>query len=391
MTEMKLKTDVLTSTNDGLSSEKEHLTVELKETRELQKSYEKKCGELIVQLNEVQKEYQDIRKKMIGHDELAKEREERIEKLKSELEIIKAKFEKLDIEHGTLMITHAKVEGQYQEAAADLKDTTEKLHITNKVRHETEIKLGEEIEKCKGLQDVVKIKEETLNKRASEIEELDKKVIDLERLLEQVEIKKQGVERAAELTKKQLSEKITSLNEIINGEKETREMWIERYEKEQTDHTNTNAQLLQVKSEYKDQILATKNAEIKLQTVERQVEILSSQNKKFQTSINETSAKQENLERELNTQKEIMKQFEITKKEYIQKLKDELENVEERFKKIINQNLMTGEDFRSQAVQNFHKFVNMKLQFKEKTEMLEQSEKELEKAQKDLDELDKYI
>ena len=96
----------------------------------------------------------------------------------------------------------------------------------------SDIKLGEEIEKCKGLQDVVKIKEETLNKRASEIEELDKKVIDLERLLEQVEIKKQGVERAAELTKKQLSEKITSLNEIINGEKETREMWIERYEKE---------------------------------------------------------------------------------------------------------------------------------------------------------------
>lgn len=278
---MKLKTDVLTSTNDGLSSEKQHLTVELKETRELQKSYEKKCGELIVQLNEVQKEYQDIRKKMIGHDELAKEREERIEKLKSELEIIKAKFEKLDIEHGTLMITHAKVEGQYQESAADLKDTTEKLHITNKVRHETEIKLGEEIEKCKGLQDVVKIKEETLNKRASEIEELDKKVIDLERLLEQVEIKKQGVERAAELTKKQLSEKITSLNEIINGEKETREMWIERYEKEQSEHTATNAQLLQVKSDYKDQILATKNAEIKLQTVERQVEILSSQNKKF--------------------------------------------------------------------------------------------------------------
>lgn len=75
-----------------------------------------------------------------------------------------------------------------------------------------------------------------------------------------------------------------------------------------------------------------------------------------------------------------MKQFEITKKEYIQKLKDELENVEERFKKVINQNLMTGEDFRSQAVQNFHKFVNMKLQYKEKTEMLDQSEKELQKA-----------
>ena len=69
----------------------------------------------------------------------------------------------------------------YDQAAADLDDTTEKLHLTNKVRHETEIKLGEEIEKCKGLQEVVKIKEDTLGKRSNEIEELDKKVIDLER------------------------------------------------------------------------------------------------------------------------------------------------------------------------------------------------------------------
>lgn len=32
---MKLRADVLTSTNDGLKNEKEHLTVELKETRGL--------------------------------------------------------------------------------------------------------------------------------------------------------------------------------------------------------------------------------------------------------------------------------------------------------------------------------------------------------------------
>lgn len=34
------------------------------------------------------------------------------------------------------------------------------------------------------------------------------------------------------MTKKQLQEKINNLNEILTGEKETREMWIERYEKE---------------------------------------------------------------------------------------------------------------------------------------------------------------
>jgi hypothetical protein len=37
---MKLKTNVLTSTNDGLMSEKLHLTTELKETRDLKRVYE---------------------------------------------------------------------------------------------------------------------------------------------------------------------------------------------------------------------------------------------------------------------------------------------------------------------------------------------------------------
>jgi len=171
---MKLKTDILTSANDGLTAEKNHLTIELKETRALQKTYEKKTGELIIELNEVSMDFQAAKKKMIGHDELAKEREDRIEKLKVENAEYKTKFEKLDIEHGSLKITHSKVMEQYENAAKDLTDTVEKLHITNKVRHDLEIKLGEEVEKSRGLQDIVKLKEESLGKRANEIEDLDK-------------------------------------------------------------------------------------------------------------------------------------------------------------------------------------------------------------------------
>ena len=104
---------------------------------------------------------------------------------------------------------------------------------------------------------------------------------------------------------------------MLAAEKDTRESWIERYEKEQQDHTNTSAQLLQTRSELKDQVLATKNAEIKYQAINRQVEVLNAQNKKFQETINETTAQQESSARELATQKEIMKQFEASKKEYI--------------------------------------------------------------------------
>ena len=48
-----------------------------------------------------------------------------------------------------------------------------------------------------------------------------------------------------------------------------------------------------------------------------------------------------------------MKQFEISKKEYINRLKNELDTVEERFHKLINQNSMVGEDYRSIAMHNW--------------------------------------
>jgi hypothetical protein len=62
-----------------------------------------------------------------------------------------------------------------------LEDAIEKLHVTNKVRHETEVKLHEEIDKNKNLSDIIKDKDEVLAKRSHEIEDLDKKVIELER------------------------------------------------------------------------------------------------------------------------------------------------------------------------------------------------------------------
>jgi hypothetical protein len=57
LTEMKLKTDVLVSTNEGLSNEKSHLVIELQETRSLQKSYETKCNELMSELATTTSEY----------------------------------------------------------------------------------------------------------------------------------------------------------------------------------------------------------------------------------------------------------------------------------------------------------------------------------------------
>jgi len=69
----------------------------------------------------------------------------------------------------------------------------------NKARHDLETKMTDEIERNRSLQDIIRIKEEAILKQQGEIEDLDKKCIDLERNIESIEIKKQGLERQFDL------------------------------------------------------------------------------------------------------------------------------------------------------------------------------------------------
>jgi len=99
--------------------------------------------------------------------------------------------------------------------------------------------------------------------------------------------------------------------------------------------------------------------------------------------VNEAIAKAENLDRELSTQKEILKQMELTKKEYIEKLKQELDIIEKRYQHLLGENAMIGEDFRSQAHENLCKVRQLEDKIKELLGEIDEYKKEIDK--RDLD------
>ena len=110
----------------------------------------------------------------------------------------------------------------------------------NKARHDIESKLQDEHDRNRSLSEVVILKDEQLDKRQVEIDEMDKKINDLVNTNSTLEAKLMGVEKAFELSKLQLDGRIRNLTEVISNEKETRELWISRYEDEQKNHTYTN-------------------------------------------------------------------------------------------------------------------------------------------------------
>lgn len=126
---------------------------------------------------------------------------------------------------------------QLTQTRSDHDDLVDKLHAMNKARHEIETKLQDEHDRNKSLSDVVNLKDDLLDKRQQEIEELDKRNQEQANAMIVLETSKAGIQQTLELNKTQLNERIKSLNEVIANEKETRELWIQRYEDEQKNHT----------------------------------------------------------------------------------------------------------------------------------------------------------
>ena len=166
------------------------MTAELKQNKELLNVYETKTKSLMDDLNRTNGELQQNKREMIGFSEVNKEREEKVQQLKVDLNAAKIRIDELELKLGTLQINYDKMEEQLNTTREDHEDAVDKLHKMNKARHDLEIKLQDEIERNKNLAEVVSLRDETLEKRAQEIEELDKKVIDLERNCETIEIKK---------------------------------------------------------------------------------------------------------------------------------------------------------------------------------------------------------
>jgi predicted nucleic acid-binding Zn-ribbon protein len=133
------------------------------------------------ELTKTTQDFQELKRNTISFNEMTRVREEKIAGLKKELDETISKFDELDIKYGSLNIEYEKVKDQKNNSNRDLEDTVQKLHLTNKVRHETEIRLAEEVEKGKGQNEILKLNQETLMRKGQEIEELDKRVNDLQR------------------------------------------------------------------------------------------------------------------------------------------------------------------------------------------------------------------
>jgi len=88
---------------------------------------------------------QQYKMQLVGVSEIKRDRDDRLDKLRSELEIMTAKFDKLDMEHTSLSVNHDHISEEYGTLKVDYENISEKLRLSNKIRNEKEEQLNEKI------------------------------------------------------------------------------------------------------------------------------------------------------------------------------------------------------------------------------------------------------
>ncbi|CAI2361027.1 unnamed protein product [Moneuplotes crassus] len=347
VSEQKLSIDVLKSQIQALKNEKTHLRQSEVESRMLKETFEDRLKDTTEELRSIKEVLQVSEREVLGFNEIRKEREERIDKLKNELESLKILHNRTDSNLAKTSIDLEKTLGQLETLREEYSQVVEKLKKINKARNEKINQLNNEQDltdflkkENQSLKDIIKERDSTICENEETIQSKDKQIHKMtsERITR---------DKSNALQMNQLNEKIISISGLLVEEQQLKEQWMDKYQKEQKEHSATNNILLSEKSTNKDLELKIKDVEIRLANAERTNGHYEKTLNNMQERANNFMSKYENSERDLKAKKHQIVQLTEQKEQLLKLKEDQASSHDEELTLIVTQHEMHYEDLLS--------------------------------------------
>eukprot|EP00347_Sterkiella_histriomuscorum_P012772 403367281 len=375
LTEQRLKIDCLETKVEGLISEKQHLEIGLKEEQTFRQIFEDKNLELKDKYSDLLNEHNELRQRLVGFEETVKNANERIEQQRDKIIEYKKTCELFEQQNGTMRVELEKLNELYRSTKNDLDEAIDRLHLINRVRHELELRLSSEQESNKQLQTTLQDKMAVIIEKERQVDTLQSALHESEMKCDQLQLQIYGNEKIFEMKEHALNDKVEQLKDIIDGERELREQWIEKFEKEQKDSNDHSASALIAKSRLKDLELELSNLQIKFDQQVKLTDQVQDQLTKTAQLLNEKTVYIDNQKREMHGLKETHTQIAMQKKDYIKKMLLELDAMRDNMQIEINQEAMAKEENYSKLAWLFKENQYLKLDIKNLHEQLEHKDR----------------
>ena len=156
-----------------------------------------------------------------------------------------------------------------------------------------------------------------------------------------------------DMFKGQTADKLQDMKEVLDGEKATCKSWRERAENYSRENVVMQSRVMESEAKTANLEMTVGTLRAKLEAANDDIHDLTRERARNRGEIEELKRMREDLDRDLTAQREVMAQKEVSKGDLVSKLQFELDTVEARFKRVINENLMVGEDYRMRALLNY--------------------------------------
>ena len=127
----------------SLENEKKHLEMALKESQQLKNQYQSKCEETHEMYEKLYKEAQTYKRDIVGVNEIKKDRDERIENLRNEINEMQGRLDTLTREHSQATVRCRSLGEENNRLTVEWHKLQEGLKLANSIRDQAESNLAE--------------------------------------------------------------------------------------------------------------------------------------------------------------------------------------------------------------------------------------------------------
>ncbi len=141
------------------------------------------------------KEAQTFKRQIVGVDEIKKDRDQRVTALRAEINQIQSQLDNLTSEHAALKVHSKSMGEEYLRLNDDYKTVTRNLNMSNDVRQQAEDSLIEMQKQYRSIKEAYHERDEMLKTYKRKYEEEQKKLTEIERKADTLEIEKKSLEK----------------------------------------------------------------------------------------------------------------------------------------------------------------------------------------------------
>ena len=161
----------------------------------MKEQYKMKCDQVQEMYEKLFKEAQTFKRQIVGVDEIKKDRDERVAALRTEIDQLQGQLDKLTSEHAALKVHSKSINEEYIRLNDDLKSMQINLNMSNKLRETATENLQELQKQYKEVKEAFNERDELLKTYKRKYEEEQKKLTEIERKADTLEIEKKSLEK----------------------------------------------------------------------------------------------------------------------------------------------------------------------------------------------------